>query len=365
MSRVDVGAGWRGDLERWLAPLMDGLGHKARRRMCPLPIADLIGPGDRKSIHPMTERLGLGAHDQLQHFVAAGTWDSAPLLKELARQADTLLGGEGAVLVVDDTALPKKGSASVGVAPEYASALGKQANCQTLVSPTLGNRHPPPAEGLWGRCRADLPPPGADARARTTSPTRPRRQPRRCWPARAGGPSSGAAAPRGGFRRALRRCACASPTGRRSGSAKRATSTCPARRPGSSASGVQGRAEVLLLQPPGRHLAARPRRRHQAALDLRAGAPAAGGGTRSRPLEGRSWIGLHRHALMAMIAYAFLQHQRLAMGKGKKASAGPPPEPSLPAVRRAVAQHLFAAHSRQCPHCHRSLDGNRTNLLPK
>lgn len=27
--------------------------------------------------------------------------------------------------------------------------------------------------------------------------------------------------------------------------------------------------------------------------------------------EGRSWQGLHRHALMTMIAYAFLQHQRL------------------------------------------------------
>ena len=38
--------------------------------------------------------------------------------------------------MVDDTALPKKDNASVGVAPQYASALGKQANCQTLVSLT-------------------------------------------------------------------------------------------------------------------------------------------------------------------------------------------------------------------------------------
>ena len=28
--------------------------------------------------------------------------------------------------------------------------------------------------------------------------------------------------------------------------------------------------------------------------------------------EGRSWQGLHRHALMIMIAYAFLQHRRLS-----------------------------------------------------
>ncbi len=41
--------------------------------------------------------------------------------------------------------------------------------------------------------------------------------------------------------------------------------------------------------------------------------------------EGRSWAGLHRHALMTMIAYAFLQAQRLAMTKGEKRTAGPPP----------------------------------------
>ena len=29
--------------------------------------------------------------------------------------------------------------------------------------------------------------------------------------------------------------------------------------------------------------------------------------------EGRSWTGLHRHTLMIMIAYAFLQHRRLAV----------------------------------------------------
>lgn len=36
--------------------------------------------------------------------------------------------------------------------------------------------------------------------------------------------------------------------------------------------------------------------------------------------EGRSWTGLHRHALMTMIAFAFLQHQRLASAGRKKRS---------------------------------------------
>src|SRR4051794_16076025 len=37
--------------------------------------------------------------------------------------------------------------------------------------------------------------------------------------------------------------------------------------------------------------------------------------------EGRSWTGLHRHALMTCIAFAWLQHRRLkAAGRGKKAA---------------------------------------------
>jgi hypothetical protein len=33
--------------------------------MCPLYVAGLIGPGDRKSIQPMAERLAPGDYDQL------------------------------------------------------------------------------------------------------------------------------------------------------------------------------------------------------------------------------------------------------------------------------------------------------------
>ena len=131
-------AEWEGDLERWLEPFLAHLSHRARRAMCPLYVAGLIGPGDRKSVQPMAERLGLGSHDRLHHFISAGRWDAAPLEAELLVQADRLVGGPDAYLVIDDTALPKKGTASVGVAPQYASALGKNANCQTLVSLTLG-----------------------------------------------------------------------------------------------------------------------------------------------------------------------------------------------------------------------------------
>ena len=130
-------SGWRVELAQWLKPFLDRLGHKARRRMCPLYVTGLIGPGDRKSVQPMAKRLAPGDYDQLHHFVAAGVWDAAPLETELLVQADRLVGGGDAVMVIDDTAVPKKGKHSVGVASQYASALGKNANCQTLVSLTL------------------------------------------------------------------------------------------------------------------------------------------------------------------------------------------------------------------------------------
>ena len=134
---------WEVELARWLKPFLDRLGHKARRRMCPLYVTGLIGPGDRKSVQPMAERLAPCNYDQLHHFVGAGAWDAAPLETELLVQGDKLVGGNDAVMVIDDTAMPKKGNHSVGVASQYASALGKNANCQTLVSLTLARDEVP------------------------------------------------------------------------------------------------------------------------------------------------------------------------------------------------------------------------------
>ena len=60
--------------------------------------------------------------------------------------------------------------------------------------------------------------------------------------------------------------------------------------------------------------------------------------------EGRSWRGLHHHALMTMIAFAFLQHLRLG-GKNHDqpgAAAQPLPAAGAPATR-GHPQRLRAA----------------------
>ena len=57
---VDTTSKWEDELGRWLKPFLDRLGHKARRRMCPLYVSGLIGPGDRKSVQPIARAAGTG-----------------------------------------------------------------------------------------------------------------------------------------------------------------------------------------------------------------------------------------------------------------------------------------------------------------
>ena len=133
----------------------------------------------------MAERLASGNYDQLHHFVGAGAWDAAPLETELLVQADKLVGRDDAVIVIDDTAVPKKGKHSVGVASQYASALGKNANCQTLVSLTLARDEVPVVVALrlflpesWTSDPARLKRAGVPSNIERHGPSRRSRSPR-------------------------------------------------------------------------------------------------------------------------------------------------------------------------------------------
>src|SRR3954463_1927683 len=121
---------WLRTLQTWLEPFLARLGHPARRRMCPLYVAGLIGPGERKSLPPIAGRLAPADYDHLPHFIAVGPWDDEPLEAELLAQADRLVGGPDAILVIDDTALPKKGEPPAG---SGANTQGQPARSPTLM----------------------------------------------------------------------------------------------------------------------------------------------------------------------------------------------------------------------------------------
>jgi SRSO17 transposase len=95
-------------------------------------VRGLLLEGRRKSIQPMAARLADGDEQGLQQFITDSPWDDAPVRRRLARRMTAEIDPEG--WVIDDTALPKDGRFSPGVARQYCGALGKTANCQVIVS---------------------------------------------------------------------------------------------------------------------------------------------------------------------------------------------------------------------------------------
>ncbi len=114
--------------------------RKDQRRWGQTYLRGLLLDGKRKSIEPMAARLAKGdpqadayaLEQALQQFVNQSPWDPTPVRRRLAQRMTAAIRPNA--WVIDDTAFPKFGRHSVGVAPQYCGTLGKVANCQVGVS---------------------------------------------------------------------------------------------------------------------------------------------------------------------------------------------------------------------------------------
>jgi SRSO17 transposase len=118
-------------LEAFAAEMLGGLARSDQRAKGELYLRGLLLDGQRKSMQPMAERLGVD-HQQLQQFVTSSTWDHLEVRKRLARWADGFIEPEA--YVIDDSGFAKDGVDSPGVARMYSGTLGKVDNCQIGVS---------------------------------------------------------------------------------------------------------------------------------------------------------------------------------------------------------------------------------------
>jgi SRSO17 transposase len=132
-------------LETYIDELASVIGHADRVRPLHDYCVGLMLPVERKSVEPMAARTApdrtSAQHQSLLHFVGKGQWSDE---KVLAKVRELVLPGierHGAIRawIVDDTSFPKQGRHSVGVARQYCGQLGKQDNCQTVVSLSLAN----------------------------------------------------------------------------------------------------------------------------------------------------------------------------------------------------------------------------------
>ena len=120
------------------AEMLGGLARKDQRAAGELYVRGLLTDGQRKSMQPMAERLGVD-HQRLQQFITSSTWDYVAVRRNVARWFAASQPVEA--LVIDDTGFPKDGTASPCVARQYSGTLGKVANCQIGVSVHLVNEH--------------------------------------------------------------------------------------------------------------------------------------------------------------------------------------------------------------------------------
>lgn len=118
-------------LAEFLDPLTSVLGRSERRVGALRYLQGLLLPGERKSIEPMAQRLGVDVQS-LQQFVSDSPWDDGALWKEIRDKVIPTLGRLEA-WIVDETGWIKQGRDSVGVSHQYCGAVGKQANCQMCV----------------------------------------------------------------------------------------------------------------------------------------------------------------------------------------------------------------------------------------
>jgi SRSO17 transposase len=118
-----------GFLDRYLPHFLtpEAQGHANRF------VQGLLLGGDRRSVENIAEAIDGGVVRSMQKFITTGPWADAELLGELRHHVVQELGDPEALLNVDETGFPKKGTKSVGVKRQYSGTLGRTDNCQIGV----------------------------------------------------------------------------------------------------------------------------------------------------------------------------------------------------------------------------------------
>jgi len=89
----------------------------------------LLRPGmEQKTIQPMALALEGGNVQAMQPFIGQGRWQDERLLHKHWQLVDETLGEEEGVCIFDDSAFPKRGEHSVGMARQGCNTLGKVEN---------------------------------------------------------------------------------------------------------------------------------------------------------------------------------------------------------------------------------------------
>ena len=110
-----------------------------KRNVCHIALHYLKGllQARQRNMEKMAEVIPHSNQQALQQFLSDSPWDYHGVMEQVAGDANALLGGNDSALLIDETAVAKKGQKSVGVARQWSGRLGKVDNCQVGVFAAL------------------------------------------------------------------------------------------------------------------------------------------------------------------------------------------------------------------------------------
>src|SRR5271167_638295 len=119
-------------LEAFLHRYLPRFYREEQRTLAEVVVQGKLSKLERKTSEPIAYLAGR-ERKPVQHFVGAGAWDDEAVMRELRQHVAEERADPEAVLVVDGSGFPKKGTASCGVARQWCGRLGKVDNCQVGV----------------------------------------------------------------------------------------------------------------------------------------------------------------------------------------------------------------------------------------
>ncbi len=119
-------------LERFLQRYLPRFYRQEQRELAQVVLEGKFSHLQRKTCEPIAYRANR-QRKPVQNFVGAGAWDDEAVMAELRQHVAEEFADADAVLVLDSSGFPKKGTASCGVARQWCGRLGKVENCQVGV----------------------------------------------------------------------------------------------------------------------------------------------------------------------------------------------------------------------------------------
>jgi SRSO17 transposase len=149
--RLEEIEGWVHELDALHARIAPRFERAEPRRRALRYLKGLLSHTERKNGWQLAEEAGEGTPDGMQRLLNASRWDVDAVRDDLMAYVREHLADPAAILVIDETGFPKKGTKSAGVQPQYCGTAGKVENCQVGVFLTYSSLVPAQTQVLVDR----------------------------------------------------------------------------------------------------------------------------------------------------------------------------------------------------------------------